>query len=140
MAFELSRAPRSLRYGASPFSQRADGADHRETQNDSCFSRRAAAARCLQHNDAAIEIIGGQMRVTHGHRQGLVAEPHLHAPDVDAALDQTRRAGVPQDMRHHLLVGAKADLGFRIVPDGAELRLAELGERTFGPAAFSAAA
>ena len=94
------------------------------------------AARRFQHDDAAVEIVGGQMRVAHGHRKRLVAEPHLHAPDVDAALDKTRRAGVAQDVRHHLVVGAEADFGFRIVPDGAKLRLAEFGERTLGPAAL----
>lgn len=65
-----------------------------------------------------------------------MAEPHLHTPDVDAALDKTRGAGVAQYVRHDLFVGAKTDLGLRIVPDGAKLRLAELGERTFGPTAF----
>jgi len=47
-----------------------------------------------------------------------MAEPHLHAPDVDAALDKARSAGVAQYMWHHLLVGAEADLGLGFVPDG----------------------
>ncbi|ESX15149.1 hypothetical protein X767_28655 [Mesorhizobium sp. LSJC264A00] len=76
------------------------------------------------------------MRIAHGHRKRLVAEPHLYAPDIDAALDQTRRAGVAQDVRHHLVVGAETDFGLGIVPDGAKLCLAEFGERTLGPAAL----
>ena len=48
----------------------------------------------LEDADARIEIIGGQVRLGHGHGQRLVTEPHLHAAYVDAALDQPRSAGV----------------------------------------------
>lgn len=65
-----------------------------------------------------------------------MAEPHLHTPDVDAALDKSRGAGVTPDVRHDLVIGAKSDLGFRLVPDGTELCLAELGEWAFRPTAF----
>ncbi|ESY63449.1 hypothetical protein X742_29335 [Mesorhizobium sp. LNHC232B00] len=52
------------------------------------------------------------------------------------ALDKSRGAGVTQDVRHDLVVGAKSDLGFRLVPDGTEPCLAELGEWAFRPTAF----
>ncbi len=63
------------------------------------------------------------MRVAHGHRQRLMAEPHLHAPYVDAALDKTRGAGMTQDVRNDLVVSGESDFGFRLVPDGTVLSL-----------------
>ncbi len=41
---------------------------------------------------------------------GLVAEPHLDPPDVDAAAHEARGAGMAQDVRHDVGVAAEADL------------------------------
>lgn len=78
------------------------------------------------------------MRVAHRHRQRLMTQPHLHTPDIDAAPDEARSTGVTQDVRHDLVVGAKSDLGFRLVqmaPNCAWLNLVNgpFGrERPFG--------
>ena len=74
----------------------------------------------LEDADPRIEIIGGQVRVAHCHCQGLVAQPHLHAANVDAALDESRSAGVSEDMRNDVRVGGEADLVLGLVPYRAE--------------------
>ncbi len=61
------------------------------------------------------------MGVAHRHGQRLVAEPHLHAANVDAAAHETRGAGVAQNVRHQILVMGKPDRLARLQPGLAEL-------------------
>ena len=84
----------------------------------------------LEHADACVEVVGGQVRVAHRHLQRLMAEPHLHAAYVDAALDQSRSAGVSQYMGNHVRIRAETDLVLGLVPCRAEGNPRELLERT----------
>lgn len=84
----------------------------------------------FQNVNARVKIAGRQMRIAHGHLQRLVAEPHLHAPHVDATLDEARSAGMAQNMRHNLCVVPKPHLGLGLVPHGAKLCGADHGEGT----------
>lgn len=85
----------------------------------------------LQHRNAHVEIVGGQVGVAHGHLQGLVAQPHLHAANVDPALNQTGSAGMAQAVRHQLHIGRKADLRPCLMPDLPEFRLLDAREGAY---------
>ena len=68
----------------------------------------AVAGIGFQHFDTSVEVMGGKVGISHRHVQRLMTQPHLYAAQIDAAPDQPRRAGVPQDVRNDLLVVAKA--------------------------------
>src|SRR5690606_3705555 len=61
----------------------------------------------------------------------LVAQPHLHAANVDPALNQTGSAGMAQAVRHQLHIGRKADLRPCLMPDLPESRLLDAGEGAY---------
>src|SRR5690606_6902139 len=71
------------------------------------------------------------MRITHGHLQGLMAQPHLNATDIDPAPDQTGGTGMTQNMRNDLIVGAESNFHLCFIPDLAEPDLIEHREGTF---------
>lgn len=50
------------------------------------IGRDAGASVPFQHHNATVKVVGRKMCVAHRHRQCLVAEPHLDAANVDAAL------------------------------------------------------
>src|SRR5690606_1413612 len=65
------------------------------------------------------------MRITHGHLQGLVTQPHLNPTNIDATADQTRRAGMTQNMRDDLIVRAKPHFHLCFIPYLAKPNLVE---------------
>jgi hypothetical protein len=87
----------------------------------------------FQHFHARIEIVGSQMRISHGHLQCLVAKPHLDTANINAAANKAGSAGVTQNMRYDLIVGAQTDFHLGVIPDLTKPDLIEHRKRPFEP-------
>ena len=48
----------------------------------------------LKHRQAGVEIVCRQMRIAHGHLEGLMPQPGLHATKIDPAANETRSTGM----------------------------------------------
>src|SRR5690349_6129103 len=73
------------------------------------------------------------MCVAHRHLQGLMPQPHLHAPYIYAAANQARGASVAKAVGNDLALRAEAGLCPGVMPGLAEFGLADPQEGTAGP-------